>query len=710
MSEYVSFEQYEQIQKSFEDAEWIAQDDESILGPRCFGMDQMSSDDGVYINDGDNDYMNQDSQDDECVYQGDNNGNTLCTNDQQASQPDNLGKHGYTIYFDDANELNNLTSLKCLEVVHHIKLDYLFKYIGTHIHYTLNDNEIAAICSYNPKEFIIKSNTYAIHVIPGEECIVTDYITNLDPDLITRLNKLALKSAEPDNSCDPNVLNWLIYCAKTLEDAIHHVAQLHGKNAIDFSELQQKNSEIKLLKYQPDKSEIGFYFMYSVKYDVWFVRIGFNTKDVEKEWIDQGCDFNKIKYNESIFEAYSNSLYYAKKQIVRDLDILPCISLARIDTTCNTTLFNADHIDDTRLFELTYTTIINDYRDTCRRLMTIINDKFKDSDMVDTDGYPDIQLINFFPTYDDLMDYIVLYFGENIREIAAERDLNIYHFGQYTIWASTFDGMWWLFVYNTMNCTLEDIIHAFYDKEYVTSDDIRNMVNQNIKHPRFIQSLNSPDLYYNVENIPRFNIICDKDDITAICTNGGIRKFTPELLSSLGNYTHRRLPIQRTSFSFRTYSYSYIRDDGITATVAYKELIDIALNNSNTTGIRNNAVDQMTECLRADIMRDKAWCLCNIEFMYKILNTLEFESWASDVFTESEWGRLLDPHQLVTRRKQLWWSTNTWFSSQQELININLDQFIYVETMRVRLNNLYDDNNLAAHYKDEIFSELSVSN
>ena len=118
----------------------------------------------------------------------------------------------------------------------------------------------------------------------------------------------------------------------------------------------------------------------------------------------------------------------------------------------------------------------------------------------------------------------------------------------------------------------------------------------------------------------------------------------------------------------------------------------------------------MTECLRADIMRDKAWCLCNIEFMYKILNTLEFESWASDVFTESEWGRLLDPHQLVTRRKQLWWSTNTWFSSQQELININLDQFIYVETMRVRLNNLYDDNNLAAHYKDEIFSELSVSN
>ena len=30
--------------------------------------------------------------------------------------------------------------------------------------------------------------------------------------------------------------------------------------------------------------------------------------------------------------------------------------------------------------------------------------------------------------------------------------------------------------------------------------------------------------------------------------------------------------------------------------------------------------------------------------------------------------------------------------------------------MRVRLNNLYDDNNLAAHYKDEIFSELSVSN
>ena len=30
--------------------------------------------------------------------------------------------------------------------------------------------------------------------------------------------------------------------------------------------------------------------------------------------------------------------------------------------------------------------------------------------------------------------------------------------------------------------------------------------------------------------------------------------------------------------------------------------------------------------------------------------------------------------------------------------------------MRVKLNYLYYDNDLAAHYKDEIFSELSVSN
>ena len=371
---------------------------------------------------------------------------------------------------------------------------------------------------------------------------------------------------------------------------------------------------------------LRYFIVYSWECNAWLIKqfnepiiLDYAKMCVDQLWYEEEVLRRELKFNypplldESIVYLHAAELIFLNQKVIRTVNLLKCMTLVPMDTALSDIVPHYELAEYKRCVKLSLYTIVpfDMVREFFVGELNTKRDKYDNEDTVE------YKLLNWFSSYDDLVEYISFYFDE-AEEHIREMDLILYKINNIIIWAMPYEGLWWLYICNDDNVPISRILNVFYHNRYFTSDMLKK-IEADIPQIMPIQCFNSSNLYFPANLIPSFNPKCGY------------------FVNEIKRYTFD--VAQRPAFSLNSYSISYSSDK-----YCDEKIRDMADRIWSETSIRFTGFSKLFDpsIFGPFTLTKRGW------FNYNPKQEQEYY--------KTQYQNI----QFITQRSQIWWNTDAW--------------------------------------------------